>query len=70
MQGWLNNAVSSTTPELVGVHLGRDLPLQLEPHPDHCIMLCDSWTALLLIQEGNLCLLVVRACARQGSTAV
>lgn len=60
-QARLHYAASSATAEMVGVSLGLDLLLELEPPPERCTLLCDSRVALLRIQEGDPRSLLVRA---------
>lgn len=59
-QSRLHYAASSATAELVGISLGLDLLLELEPAPERCAVLCDSRVALLRIREGDPCSLLVR----------
>lgn len=60
-QAQLHCASSSATAELLGVSLGLDLLPELEPPHERCALLCDSPVALVWIQEGDPCSLLVRA---------
>lgn len=52
-------SASSATAELVGICIALDLLLELELASERCALLSDFRVALLRIQEGNPCSLLV-----------